>query len=121
MLMISVIAENLDSLGALNRLMRTNKHLSVEASTTCTISKMVQNMNGMNRKALWKLFVLPGKIPPTHLVLNSNLYPLGLFSSKQPFSPADAFKSSLMISGGIPFMNRVSLEGKNQSNAMKLV
>jgi hypothetical protein len=129
-LMISVIAENLDSLGALNRLMRTNKHLSIESSTTCTISSVVQNMDGMDRKALWKLFVLPGKVPRRHEVINSNVS--GVYSNvfrmslpnpsnEQFFSPVDAFKSAMIIHRTTNLMNRESLIRKKGSTSMKLV
>ena len=56
-LMLSVIAKDLDSLNSLNRLIRTNKRLNIEAGNTGTISKVVHNMEGMNWKSLSNLFV----------------------------------------------------------------
>ena len=118
--MISVIAENLNSLGALNRLIRTNKCLSVESSKDSIFFSVVQNMDGMSRKRLWKLFGLPVKLPPAHLVFESYRYPPGLFSSKYSFSPAEAFKSALLINYTTARINSSYITRKKQSESMKI-
>ena len=121
LLMISVITENLDSLSALNRLIRTNKKINVEAKRICTISKVVSNMQGMNRRALMRLFVLPSKKIFADYVVDNELYPPGLFSSKDSFTPIDAFQSSLLMNDSISNINRLFCIRKKQSNTMRLV
>jgi len=121
LLMVSVITEKLDSLGALNRLIRTNKKLNVEANRICTISKVVSNMQGMNRRALFRLFVLPSRKVFADYVVDNELYPPGLFSCKHSFTPSDAFKCSLLMNDSIRNINRLSGIRKNQSNTMRLV
>jgi len=118
--MLSVIAENLNSLSALNRLIRTNKRLSVESSTDSMFSSVAENMDGMSRKRLWKLFGLPVKLPPAHLVFESYRYPPGLFSSKYSFSPAEAFKSALLINYTTARINSSYITRRKQSESMKI-
>ena len=120
-LMLSVITEKLDSLGALNRLIRTNKTLKVEANRHCFISKVVSNMQGMNRRALLRLFVLPSRKVFADYIVDNELYPQGLFSCKQSFTPIDALTCSLLMNGSIRNINRLSGIRKKQSNTMRLV
>ena len=107
--MLSIIAHNLDSLGSLNRLIRTNKRLKVEAGNTYIISKVIPNMKWMNWKSLSKLFVLPGKMKPSHLVNDNSHFSPHRHSYRHQCFPKDAFCASIAIHLSVHRINEVFL------------
>ena len=118
-LMLSMIVQHLDSLGSLNRLIRTNKRLNIEAGNTYTISNVIENMEWMNWKSLSKLFVLPGKMKPSHLVNKNGHLSLHRHSCKHQYFPRDAFSASLAINLTVHRINEVFLIRQHRSNVMK--
>jgi hypothetical protein len=111
-MLISIIATNMDSLSAFNLLIRTSKSLQFAGSSDeRLIASIVSNMPASTKMVLCKLFVLPAKVS----------LPFSMVPCLPRYNVADAFRRAMEIHGGVGGIT-VAFNGRmNRSRAMKKV
>ena len=118
-ILISIIAAKMDSIGTLNLLMRSSKHLRLAISNDARlIDSVISNMPARTKMALCKLFVLPRKVVLPCLMLPC---PYNVFQLMPLCKVTDAFRRAIEIHGDVNGIAFAFNSRTRRSSAMKKV
>jgi hypothetical protein len=118
-MLISIIATKMDSIGTLNLLIRSSKSLRLAISNDARLLELViSNMPARTKLALCKLFVLPGNVALPCRMLPC---PYSVFRLVPLCKVTDAFRHAVDIHGSVHGIATAFISRTRRSNAMKKV
>jgi hypothetical protein len=117
-LLVSIVADNIDSLRTLNLLIRTSKSLRIAASDVRLITAVTLNMSSKTKSVLRKLFVLPEKVS---LPLTMMPCPYKVFRLTPQCAVIEAFRVAMVIHEGVVGMANAFRRRQCRSATMRLV